>query len=365
MALTQVGRIDREKLIKEHPLDLVVEQSWGAPVKHSGRWIFWICQFHDDGHRPSFGVTPDDGRYKCFGCGESGNVIDFVIKRDNLPAHDIQGAAAALGAEPVDVSKSATRNKHNVKRTNEPPGPVWQDRALDLVYTCRSLLHSPEGEKALAYLHKRGFVDDTIWEWCLGFQPETRRFEELADWGIEPPNDGKRHAMWVPRGITIPCFAAEGELLHYVKVRRAVQDQHGEKYVKLAVPRGASAAGLYGADQAAGNQVQVLVLDEGEFNALIVWQEAGDLVDAMSTGSASTRPETLQLFWGVLMGYAPILARFDPDKAGKISTAAWGAFSERLRLVQTPSEKDPNDYFKKGGSVRDWIGFELARMGLG
>jgi len=320
-----------------------------------------LCPFHDDGRNPSFGVTPDDGRFKCFGCGVIGNVIDYVILRDDLPANDIRGAAAVLGVEPVDGSNTATRKTR--EQTYEPPPAIWQDRALDLVYDCQQRLWKPaEGEKALAYLHKRGFVDETIWEWCLGFQPQARRFDELADWGIEPPDDGKRHAMWIPRGITIPCFAAQGEVLRYVKVRRAVQDRHGAKYVKLAIPRQCSSAGMFGADKL--ERQRVLFLDEGEFNALAVWQEAGDLVDVLATGTASIRPETLRPFWGLLMRYAPILARFDPDKAGGKSNARWLAFSKRVRMVQTPSGKDPNEFHQNGGGLRDWIGFELARLGL-
>lgn len=352
--------IDRDKLLEQNPIEVVIERDLGAPMKQAGRWLWWLCPFHDDGRNPSFGVTPDDGRFKCFGCGVIGNVIDYVILRDDLPANDIRGAASALGVEPVDDSLPATRNRRS-EPVYSPPPENWQDKALDLVYDCQQRLFLDEGEKALAYLHKRGFVDETIWQWCLGFQPQAKRFEALADWGIEPVADGKRHAMWVPRGITIPCFAAQGESLHYVKVRRAVQDKHGAKYVKLAVPRGCSATGLYGTDRVSGNQA--LFVDEGEFNALAVWQEAGDLVDVLATGTASILPETLKPFWGIMMSYSPILARFDPDQAGARAAGQWLDFSKRVRWVQPPSGKDPND-FHMTGDLRAWIEFELARMGL-
>lgn len=351
--------IDRDRLLEQNPIEVVIERDLGAPMKQAGRWLWWLCPFHDDGRNPSFGVTPDDGRFKCFGCGAVGNVIDYIILRDDLPANDIRGAATTLGVEPMDDSLPATR-KAKTEPVYNPPPENWQDKALDLVYDCQHRLFKEEGEKALAYLHKRGFVDETIWEWVLGFQPQARRFEPLADWGIVPVDDGKRHTMWLPRGITMPCFADQGEVLRYVKVRRAVQDRHGAKYAKLAIPQGCSSAGLYGADKITGHRV--LFLDEGEFNALAVWQEAGDLVDVLATGTASIRPETLRPFWGMLMAYTPILTRFDPDTAGGRSSSRWQAFSARVRMVETPSGKDPNEFHQNGGSVRDWLQFELARL---
>jgi len=241
------------------------------------------------------------------------------------------------------------------------PPEVWQDRALALVHDCQALLWQDVGERARTYLYKRGFTNDTLWLWRLGFQPKKKRYEQLENWGITSPDDGRRHAMWIPRGITIPCFSENGETLRYVKVCRGRADRWG-KYVKLRVPDGYSGAGLYGVDWLC--QHQTLFLDEGEFNALTIWQEANDLVDVVSTGTASIWPETLRPWWGHFLMAHHILVRFDPDQAGARGTEQWRALSRRLRSVQVPAGDDPNEFLTKyDGNVRAWVEFELAKLG--
>jgi hypothetical protein len=207
-------------------------------------------------------------------------------------------------------------------------------------------------------------VNETIWTWQLGFIPD-RRFEPCPTWGIEAPDDGKRHAMWIPRGITLPCFDQTGEELLYLKVRRSSADitpDFPAKYIKLRVPDGYSGSGLYGANHL--KERPILFLEEGELNALTIWQEASDLLDVASTGTSSVRPDTLAPYWSHLLMAETVLTRFDPDPSGRESGERWRALSRRIRCVQVPQGDDPNDFLAKhNGHVRAWIELELTRLG--
>jgi len=348
--------IDREAVLQKTDLLALIERDVGPAVRQSGRWWFWRCPFHAQGQeqQPSLGVTPDNGKWKCFGqCGTSGNAIDWVMRREDVSFVE---ACRRLGAMDLPEPSFVVKPDDLAIRSEPPPDP-WQWKALDLVDACQETLWGPQGARALGYLRERGFVDETIEEWRLGFSP-TVEYEPLEAWGFETPDDGKRHGMWIPRGITIPCFGEGGDELHYVKIRRSPTEYQRDgmgKYIKLK----GSVAGLYGADHI--RQRDVLVLEEGELNGLTIWQEAGNLVDVASTGTSSVRPESLRPWWGVLMMAHYVLVRFDLNAAEKGERLK--ALSRRVRMVQVPQGSDPNAYLAQhGGNVRAWIAFELARL---
>jgi DNA primase len=74
-------KIDLEK-IKEIPLLEVITSFMDIPYKNSGNKYYLKCPFHDD-NRPSFVIYPNSNTFHCFGCGASGDVIDFVMKIKN------------------------------------------------------------------------------------------------------------------------------------------------------------------------------------------------------------------------------------------------------------------------------------------
>lgn len=356
--------IDRDELLARVDILALIERDLGPAQRHSGRWWFFRCPFHGAGNErtASLGVTPDTRTYHCYGCGAQGTVIDWVMRRGN---RSFVEACQELGAMDLPAASQLVNSSRDTAIRSNPPGEPWQSKALDWVETCKDRLwNHPSGVRALDYLHSRGMTNDTIWEWRLGFQ-DTEAFQDLSEWGIEQPDDGKRHAMWLPRGVTIPAFDPHGGL-YYVKVRRSAADinpQNPAKYIKLKVPAGCSASGLFGEDHL--SQRAVMVVEEGEFNALTIYQEAGDLVDVVSTGTSSTRPETLEPWWGHFLMANHILLRFDLDQAGEKGTEQWRALTRRARKIRVPQGGDPNEFLAKhGGNIRAWIELELTKLSL-
>ena len=92
-------------------LDIVdVIREYVGDVKNSGKNIFAVCPFHSE-NSPSFSISPDIQRYKCFGCGESGDVINFIQKIEGLDfPRALELCAKKAGVE-LDKSKFKSNKK--------------------------------------------------------------------------------------------------------------------------------------------------------------------------------------------------------------------------------------------------------------
>lgn len=229
----------------------------------------------------------------------------------------------------------------------EPPCAAWQERATAFYDACCVTLWHDAGAKARAWLQARGLSAATITAADLGYNPADTR-EDAARWGL----DG--HApIWLPRGIVIPWTI--GADLWRVNIRRpltAAQLAAGEpKYIGPAGWRNA----LYRADQIAHRTV---VLVEGEFDALLIDQEAGDLCDAVATGSTSGAQHWK---WIGKLALAPrILVAFDggdgEERKGDAAARYWlEVFGPRARRWRPYVGKDPTELFLNGFSLHAWV----------
>jgi len=156
--------------------------------------------------------------------------------------------------------------------------------------------------------------------------------------------------LFVPRGIVIPWMA--GGQIQQLKVRRA--DPRESKYV--AVKGGHPL--LFGAETLAGHRVAVLA--EGEFDAMLIHQEAGDLVGVATLGSCSRRLSGRAL--GYLLTVKRILVAYDLDADGVIGAEKLLGMSRRMRRIRPPLGMDVTEFWQRGGSVREWLRFERARL---
>ncbi|WP_347351225.1 CHC2 zinc finger domain-containing protein [Intrasporangium sp.] len=97
------GRVDVARIRAQYPIAEVIAAA-GVELRPRGRGWVGPCPFHED-HTPSLSVDAIPDRYHCFGCGASGDVIDFVARLHGL---DFRGAVAALGANaPTAAAPSA------------------------------------------------------------------------------------------------------------------------------------------------------------------------------------------------------------------------------------------------------------------
>ncbi len=169
--------------------------------------LWWSCPFHDDPN-PSLCVQPGGNRYRCFGCGASGDAIEFVRRLN--PSMSFREALAAIGGD-TEQGRRASPPKAPTRKAAPPRPPCWQDFILGVVRRAEAVLQSSRGggeRGARAYLNRRGLSDDTIRTARLGLQVEDARIG-----GVFP---GAK--VFIPNGIVIPWF--EGDEVAMVNVRR-------------------------------------------------------------------------------------------------------------------------------------------------
>jgi DNA primase len=322
------------------------------------------------GGRDRLRVQPARRRWWCRSClaGERWqDAIAYVQRRDGL-GDDLAEACRRLGASPSELrgplrtrSRAAVAvalavglrraSELDVAEDLEPP-EVWRERGLQFVAECETTLWSAAGERARAYLRRRGLHEATLRVWRVGFQPTERRFELAERWGLPPHTSaGRRTLVWLPRGIVLP-WLADGKLWH-LKVRTAAADPN-ERYRAV---RGGH-PWLYGSDSVQPERPVLLV--EAELCALLIWQEAHDLLSTASLGGCNRTLTERAL--GRLTACPTQLLAHDADVEGEKGADRLERRLPHAHRIRPPFGKDPTEYAHAGGCVRDWLHAELDRL---
>lgn len=132
-------------------------------LKKAGTTFKGLCPFHGE-KTPSFTVTPTRETWKCFGCGRGGDIFSFVMERDGV---DFPTALRSLaGRAGVELSERSSREDARRKRLRDA-----LDGAISFYH--QVLTGHPVGKPALDYLHDRGFSDETIDTFQLGWAPDS------------------------------------------------------------------------------------------------------------------------------------------------------------------------------------------------
>jgi DNA primase len=161
--------------------DLVEVVSESVPLKRSGKEWKGKCPFHED-RTPSFYVVPDKGFYKCFGCGESGDIFSFVMKRSGM---DFLDAVRHLGERfGVEIREVTGRNPGE-----DPNRPLYEANAFARAFFRECLAEKRKGASARAYLRERGIDDETAERFGLGFAPDAWRDLKEAAVAHELPEE--------------------------------------------------------------------------------------------------------------------------------------------------------------------------------
>lgn len=346
-------------------LDLLteIEKDLG-PGRQSGRWVLFHCPFPGHKHgdsNPSLSVTNDNGRYYCFSCGQSGDVITWLREHREMSWKDIKALVASDDLPPARPRSAEVCAQIIPQTETDPPSKAWQMRGMELITECASMLWSTAGEDALNYLRGRGLRDDTIRFYQLGFNLSDR-WDKREAWGLPKDPDGR--GVWLPKGVVIPClitsdWSTREKCLWYIKIRRPTDDP---KYLFVTGGRPA----LFGADNLylAGNGAGYGLLCEGEFDCMLAAQELPE-VGAATLGSAVKHLSTTA--WGrYLLPLRWVLAAYDTDQAGMAGAAAL-AKAVNTRPVNVPvlrsGDKDLTDYHQAGGDLWQWLKYNLERLG--
>lgn len=293
----------------------------------------------------------DGGEFWCRDCGIGGDLLAWLTKVEGKPYRE---ACASLGRDPVrKYSPSAhaktylpSQHLRKWEPRNPPPAcDLWVEKAAGFVgWASRQLQKHPE---IMDYLQKRGISKHTAERFNLGYNPDVI-YRPRTAWGQEEVLDdqtGKLKPIWIPEGVVIPVYS--NNRLCRVRIRRfKLRPDDKNKYINLT----GSVSVSFNCNPA----VQFAIITESELDTLAIHEAAGDFVSAVSTGSASTRPDaSLHAFFQSCL---KILVALDRDDAGE-KNIPWYLERYRQAVKHLPVEgnKDPGDMVAKGINLREWV----------
>lgn len=142
--------------------DIVEVISQYVPLKRAGKNLVGLCPFHKE-KTPSFSVNPEKQFYKCFGCGEGGDVFTFLMRHDRLAYPE----AVRLLAERrnIDITPASAADP----KQSEQKALLYQINQWAATTFRQFLLTSPEGKQALEYLEKRHISREASAEFKIGY----------------------------------------------------------------------------------------------------------------------------------------------------------------------------------------------------
>ena len=315
MVATQAP-VDLEALKKRHPLGDVVEAA-GVRLHGRGRVRQGVCPFHEEAEG-SFTVYADTERFYCFGCGEGGDVLDFVRRAEGL---SLPEAIRRLDASPPTARRVAAR-RPPARAAAPPPDPALLTAAAR--YYAGQLRRSGE---ARAYLASRGIGAETAEQLGLGYAPGRGLREALASAGFA---DGRvrESGMLTEHGerfagmVTIPAIA--GGRIRWL-AGRAIDPGRSPRFQALPGPKPVLGMGRL------GPAPPWAVVAEGIFDWLVLSEWGLPACAALGT-------QGMERVAAALRGCPRVFLAFDSDDAGREATAAFGSLLGRRAAAVTLPE---------------------------
>ncbi len=324
-------------------------------LKRAGKEFKALCPFHTE-KTPSFYVVPGKGFYKCFGCGESGDVFSFLMDYTGLSFNEaVEKLASRYGVE-IPKQKEYREEDDRLK-------PYREAVAFAADYYEQQLRDEAAGARARGYLERRGIDLEAADRFRLGYAPDDWRAlrdaahqhgfddEVLETAGLiktseksPEPYDRLRDRLIFPiTDIRGKVIAFGGRILG--------GDTQGPKYLNSPETplyhKGRELYGLYWAKGAIRREEAVLVVEGYMDYVSLAARDIDNVVAAL--GTAMT-PEQAQL----LTRYAgQVLLLYDSDPAGLRATFKSG--DEVLRagghpmVVTLPPGEDPDSVAREGG----------------
>lgn len=336
--------------------DIVDYVSRYVVLKKSGKDYSGLCPFHNE-KTPSFHVSADKQLFHCFGCGASGNSIQFVMKIENVDFVDALKIMADNAGITLPEDDFAVDNELHEKRKRLYE---MNKAAARFFYEC---LKAPEGKNAREYLQNRKISARTVTAYGLGYAPPTydalvRKLrskgfsdELIAEGFLATIKDGRVYDKFRDR-IMFPIIDTRGNIIGFGGRIMTEITKEGKKLPKylnsadtLVFDKGRNLFSLNLAKKAESKQI---ILVEGYMDVITVYQ-AGIKNVVASLGTALTENQAK-----LLGRYAPeVLICYDSDEAGTAATKRaieiLNKSGIRGRVIRLKGAKDPDEYIKNNG----------------
>ncbi|NFL97155.1 DNA primase [Clostridium botulinum] len=327
--------------------DIVDVISGDIKLKNSGRNYFGLCPFHHE-KTPSFSVSQDKQIYKCFGCGEAGNVVTYVMKTKNVAFPE----AIKILAERVNIDIEEDKKEN----TNNPKDKIYKINVDAARYFFNNLIIN---KNAINYFLNRGVTKSIIKRFGLGYSKDswdgllrhlkTKGYTELdmlsAGLIIKSKN-GSYYDRFRNR-VMFPVFDYRGKVIGFGgRVLNNAKPKYLNSPETMVFKKGIN---LYGLNYAVKeNKDKVLIIVEGYMDCITLHQY-GIKNSVASLGTALTTNQAR-----LLKRYADkVIISYDSDTAGQLATQRGLEILKDVGLgveiLTVPDGKDPDQFVKAHG----------------
>ena len=358
----------------KNSLDIVDVISKYVVLKKSGHNYSGLCPFHNE-KTPSFVVTPSRQIFKCFGCGEGGDVIAFLMKINNQDFKEvIAEQAAVLG---IELPKGSKNSSSKYKQEKE--------RLLNAMDEATKFYHKKllANERALEYLEKRGVGEVAIGKFFLGLAPNSNfeLKEHLREKGYTNDEMYKAGLLYEKNGdfldrfknrIIIPIMDVNSNTIAFGA--RAIMEGQNPKYLNSPDSSIYNKSNvLFGLNRAKDyiKQEDSVIIMEGYFD--VISAHVAGVQNAVASCGTALTPQHIKL----IARYSPsrkIYLAFDSDSAGQKATKAGAeviknifsslgdikqydsSYSDNsdsvceIRVVSQVGGKDPDEFIREFGA---------------
>lgn len=358
--------IQREDIVAQikEQADIVQIIGESVDLKKSGARYLGLCPFHGE-KTPSFSVHPGQQFFYCFGCGESGDVLSYVMKHQNV---DFPGALEIL-AQKYNITLPATRmSKEDEERKKKQRLLFDVNEKACTIYN-KYLLEHKDGKLAREYLKQRGISEKVLTSYRLGYAPAVeaagwnylgskfRPEEQIAavEAGLLVKKEKGGHYDRFRDRIVFPIFDISGQVCGFGgRIVGEGQPKYLNSPESPVYNKSRLLLGLYQQKEQIRKQNRAVMV-EGNFDLLSLVVNGCENVVA-PLGTALTR-EQLRL---IKRFTEEVTLLFDGDEAGiKAAIRAVPLFlTEKIsgRVALLPDQHDPDTFIREHGTL------ELTRI---
>jgi DNA primase len=328
-------------------------------LKKRGVNLLGLCPFHNE-KTPSFTVSPAKGIFKCFGCGKAGNAVNFIMEHEK---YSYPEALRYLGNK-YQIEIEELEPSPEEKQLDTERDSLFSLNAFAQKFYTQTLLKTEEGKAiGLSYFIERGFREDIIQKFQLGFSPTAwdgftqhalmNGYAEkyLIDSGLTISKDGKLYDRFRER-VMFPIHNLTGKVIGFGG-RILTSDKTKPKYVNSPESEVYNKSrSLYGIWLARNSIVarNNCLLVEG-YTDVISLNQAG-IENVVSSSGTSLTTEQIKLISKFTRN---ITILYDGDPAGiKASFRGIDMILEQgmnVKIVLFPDGEDPDSYARKNRSA--------------
>ena len=321
-----------------------------VPLTQKGKNYFGVCPFHDD-HNPSMSVSNEKQMYKCFVCGNAGNVFNFVMEFEKVSYYEavkIVGKSIGLNVDIGNINNNFKKN------------PLYDIYSISCKFYQNSL-NTSSGKIAKNYLKNRNITDDMINYFQIGLSPSDNsltklllnkniNYNDIVSSGIAIENNNSLNDIYKNR-IMFPLWDLNGNVVGFSG--RVYDESSSSKYINTMetdiFKKGNLLYNYHNAKEYSRKDSIIVV--EGFMDVIRLYSIGiKNVVATMGTAITKNQASLIRKL------SSNIILMFDGDEAGNKATLTaieeLNDFNLNIKIIRLEDNLDPDEYILKNGKEK-------------